>query len=106
MAHEEPAAAVDAHHEPDLDELDPDEPRTPLWMPLLGGALFLVAAIFLVATRPAGKTAEELSKDAAAQAAKAREAAQPAEAAEPAAPAPNAPAPARMPQPRAPGQGG
>jgi hypothetical protein len=33
----------------DSDELDPDEPRTPLWLPLLGAALFLaVFTVFLV----------------------------------------------------------
>lgn len=31
------------------DELDPDEPQTPWWMPLLGGFLFLMAALIAVA---------------------------------------------------------
>jgi hypothetical protein len=31
------------------DELDPDEPRTPLWLPLLGLALFLSALIYFLA---------------------------------------------------------
>ena len=31
-------------------ELDADEPRTPMWLPLLGGSLFLAAAIFAIAT--------------------------------------------------------
>ena len=30
------------------DELDPDEPRTPLWLPLLGLTLFLSALIYLL----------------------------------------------------------
>jgi hypothetical protein len=29
----------------------PDEPQTPMWLPMLGGALFLVAGIYW-ATRP------------------------------------------------------
>lgn len=34
----------------DSDELDPDEPRTPMWLPLLGSALFLVALMLFLAT--------------------------------------------------------
>lgn len=30
------------------DELDPDEPRTPLWLPLLGLCLFVAALVYLV----------------------------------------------------------
>lgn len=50
-------------------ELDADEPRTPLWLPLLGGALFLAAAIFLLATssdEPAAKADAEASPKSAA----------------------------------------
>jgi hypothetical protein len=32
------------------DELDPDEPRTPLWLPLLGLALFLSALVYFLAS--------------------------------------------------------
>ncbi|MCA9596153.1 MAG: hypothetical protein KC776_22715 [Myxococcales bacterium] len=89
MAHDE---AVLASHP---DELEPDEPRTPLWMPLLGVVLFLTAAIFWIATRPAGKTADELSKAAAA---KVQQEEPPAPAPEQAAPTPTpAPMPGRMP---------
>ena len=37
--------------ETESDELDPDEPRTPLWLPLLGGGLFLLALLLFLATR-------------------------------------------------------
>ena len=30
--------------------LDADEPRTPFWLTLLGGALFVLGAVFLLAT--------------------------------------------------------
>ena len=30
------------------DELDPDEPRTPLWLPLAGLALFLAAGLYFL----------------------------------------------------------
>lgn len=32
----------------DDDELDPDEPRTPLWLPLAGLALFVVAGLWFL----------------------------------------------------------
>jgi hypothetical protein len=32
------------------DELDPDEPRTPLWLPVLGLALFLLALGYALVT--------------------------------------------------------
>lgn len=41
-------------------ELAPDEPHTPLWLTLLGGALALLAVIYFVVTRPPGKTTDEL----------------------------------------------
>jgi hypothetical protein len=37
--------------EVDSDELDPDEPRTPLWLTLLGGGLFLLALLLFLLTR-------------------------------------------------------
>ena len=40
------------HGAPRDDELDPDEPRTPLWLPLLGLCLFVGALVyFLVGQR-------------------------------------------------------
>src|SRR5690606_9687873 len=40
------AVMSDDHaHDSDELELDPDEPHTPWWMPLLGGFLFLMAAL-------------------------------------------------------------
>lgn len=37
-------------NETEVSALDPDEPHTPWWMPLLGLGLFLIAGIFLLAT--------------------------------------------------------
>jgi hypothetical protein len=37
-------------HEPQPVGLDPDEPHTPYWLTALGGALFLAATVFLLAT--------------------------------------------------------
>jgi hypothetical protein len=96
--HDPPAVAVDAHdadHGHDDDDVS-GEPRTPLWLPLVGGVLFLGALMFMVATRPPGKTADELSKEA-----QERNGA----AAQPAATAPT-PAPAPAPQPQMPVQPG
>ena len=100
--HDPPAVAVDAHdaeHGHDEDDVS-GEPRTPLWLPLVGGVLFLGAMMFIVATRPPGKTAEELSKEAQTRSGtqKAAEAPSPA----PAAAAP-APAPAQPQMPMQPG---
>jgi hypothetical protein len=98
--HDPPAVAVDAHdteHAHDEDDVS-GEPRTPLWLPLVGGVLFLGALMFIVATRPPGKTAEELSKEAET-AAQERAGTQNAAAA---APAP-APAPPQMPMQPQPG---
>ena len=90
--HDPPAVAVDAHDTHAHDEEDASEPRTPLWLPLLGGVLFLVTLMVVVATRPPGKTAEELSKEAES-AAQQRTGNQKAAEPEPAAPTPPAPAP-------------
>ncbi|MEZ4220532.1 MAG: hypothetical protein R3B13_06335 [Polyangiaceae bacterium] len=85
MAHHPDAAqAADAHeehdlaHEVEIDELESDEPRTPVWMPLLGGGLFLVGALTMLSMQPAGKTTLEL-RTAAVAAAAAAEAAKAAE---------------------------
>lgn len=34
------------HGTPPQDELDPDEPRTPLWLPLLGLCLFVAVLVY------------------------------------------------------------
>jgi hypothetical protein len=62
------------HGAPSGDELDSDEPRTPLWLPLLGLALFLSALIYLVvggkpeATAPAPAGSASAADSAAAPA--------------------------------------
>ncbi len=33
------------------DELDPDEPRTPLWLPLLGLCLFVSGLVYVLVTQ-------------------------------------------------------
>jgi hypothetical protein len=104
MTAEAHAADAAEAHEHD-DELAADEPRTPLWLPLLGGVVFLGGLIAFVAAGPEGKTAAELSAEstAAAEAIAAEEAA----AAAAAAPPEPAPAPAPAAQPAAPpGRGG
>lgn len=99
VSHEpESEGVVIAHEHNEPPELDVNEPRTPMWMPLLGASLFVFVAIGFVATRPAAKTTEELRKDAQ----KALEAQKPAPPPEPA-PAPMPPRPAAA-QPMA--QGG
>lgn len=66
----EPDVALAREHEHDVDVLDPDEPQTPGWLPLLGAVLFVFAAIAFIGTRPPAKTTEEMRKDAAALAQK------------------------------------
>jgi hypothetical protein len=61
------------------DELDPDEPRTPLWLPLLGLCLFVAALIYFLA----GETKNTQAQERAAPAASASVAAQPAQPAAP-----------------------
>jgi hypothetical protein len=59
--------ADDHEHETSSDDFPADEPRSPGWLPLLGGALFLAGIFaFVVMGSSSGKTAEELAKDAAA----------------------------------------
>jgi hypothetical protein len=54
----------DAHSD---DELDPDEPRTPLWLPLLGLCLFVSALVYvLVGQKPAPERAPEPPASASA----------------------------------------
>ena len=89
---DETSGVVVSHPTEEPDELAADEPRTPGWMPLLGGGLFLSAAIFFVATQPPGKSTEELQRAAQAAAEEAKAKAAPPPAPEPApAPAPAAP---------------
>lgn len=64
--------AADAHHDHDFDgepakELPPDEPHTPGWVPLVGAAVFVVGAVFLVTQREAAPPGSEDGKPATAQ---------------------------------------
>jgi len=56
----------DHEHETSSDDFPADEPRSPGWLPLLGGALFLAGIFVFVAMGSGGKTTEELAQDAAA----------------------------------------
>src|SRR5688500_12209941 len=59
------AASHDHHYEGiPADRPGPDEPRTPLWLPLVGIVLFLFGLFAYVMTRPPGKTGAELAKAA------------------------------------------
>lgn len=62
--------------ETDSDELDPDEPRTPMWLPLLGSGLFLLALLLFLATRTDEEPVDEISADPAAEQAPAADAEQ------------------------------
>jgi hypothetical protein len=100
-----PAAIVDAHDRDE--ELAPDEPRTPMWLPLVGGLVFLGGIFLFAATRPPPKTADELSREAAAAAAeRVAEEQAAAQAAAPPEPAAPAPAPEGAPGGQAPKRGG
>jgi len=47
-------SSQDGHGAASDDELDPDEPRTPLWLPLVGLCLFVAGLIyFLAGQKPA-----------------------------------------------------
>jgi hypothetical protein len=60
----------DDHGASSGDELDPDEPRTPLWLPLLGLCLFVGAIVVaLLNQKPAPKPAEAPAASASAEAA-------------------------------------
>ena len=48
-------------HETSSDDFPEDEPRSPGWLPLLGGALFLAGIFAFVAMGSDSKTAEELA---------------------------------------------
>ncbi len=81
----------DHEHEGSSDDFPADEPRSPGWLPLLGGALFLLGIFVFVAVNAGGKTAEELAQAAASANPSATAAAT---AAAPAAPPAQRPAPA------------
>ncbi len=53
----------DHAHEPDELELDPDEPHTPWWMPLLGGFIFLTAALGAVIAQASEDVVEDSASD-------------------------------------------
>ena len=100
-AHDDPPAV--AHDVDHHEESIPAEPATPMWLPLLGGAIFVACTLLFVATRP-GESEATLTAKAHAIAMKRIEAQKAAEA--PPAPPP-APMPAAMPAPGAgPGKGG
>lgn len=84
-------AESDAEHA--HDEPPSDEPQTPMWLPLLGGALFLLLIVLFVVTRPAGKTEAELSREAAGASSAEPSASASAAAPKPVVPSPAAPAP-------------
>src|SRR5262245_40948952 len=61
------AAESHEHHHYEgipADRAGPDEPRTPLWLPLVGISLLLLTLLAYVMTRPAGKSGAELAKEA------------------------------------------
>jgi hypothetical protein len=41
-------SAPDHDEAPSDDELDPDEPRTPMWLPLLGLCLFVSGLVYAI----------------------------------------------------------
>jgi len=70
---EDETSEVDAHgedpgHGTDTDEIEPDSeegPKTPGWLTALGGALFLGAGVFWLASQPSNQTLDELTASAA-----------------------------------------
>jgi hypothetical protein len=91
-------AGHDDQHETSSDDFPADEPRSPGWLPLLGGALFLTGIFVFVAMGAGGKTAEQLAADAAAaNPSAAPPASAPAAAQAPGMPAPGTPPPAQRP---------
>jgi hypothetical protein len=57
-----------ADHAAQEEVLAPDEAPTPMWLPLLGAALLLVAVIFFAATRQGAQDAAPQDEAAAANA--------------------------------------
>ena len=74
----DPHAGHDDHHETTSDDFPADEPRSPGWLPLLGGGLFL-AAIFAFVMLGSDDKASDVGKGAAAPVAAARPSARPAQ---------------------------
>ena len=72
-------ADVDHHDETTSDDFPADEPRSPAWLPLLGGSLFLAAIFAFVIFGSDDKSAEstESAKEAAVTAAPAKPIARP-----------------------------
>ena len=92
-AHDDlPVPAIEVESFEHGDVLAADEPRTPMWLPLVGSLLFLISIVLFVALRPPGKTAQQLSREAEVAAQKRAAAQKPPE-----------PPPAPAPQPMAPG---
>lgn len=97
LKHDEHADAHGDHDDDHADELAPDEPRTPGWLTALGGALFLLAGVYWIATRPAPRTLEQMQETAAPAGSAAAEGEPPAP--PPPMPAPNAMPPLHLPAP-------
>lgn len=64
--HGDPHGADSAHHE---EEVFPEEPRTPGWLPLLGFGVLLVGIFLFIIDESDGKSGQQLAEEAAAQAA-------------------------------------
>lgn len=54
----------DDEHAPSTDELGPDEPRTPGWLTAVGGVLFMIVAVWFIASRAATPAQEAPSPQA------------------------------------------
>ena len=59
--------AVEAHDEHPAPP-PPEEPKTPMWVTVVGVGLFVIAGIWFLATRPEGKTVDQLRVAVAASA--------------------------------------
>ena len=59
-------ASHEEEHETSSDDFPADEPRSPGWLPLLGGALVLAGIFTFVALGLGNSSAEELAQEAAA----------------------------------------
>lgn len=60
--------SLDPHDSDPREELDPDEPHTPLWLPLVGLGLFLLATTYLlVGGEPPPETADTAAGEASGE---------------------------------------